>query len=62
MRNFLIFAALLRGEQMLSCKEPGGLFAICELGNGTWNVPFPDRSADTTARDRGLPKARQKGC
>ena len=34
----------VRGEQMLSCKEPGGLFATCELGNGTWSVPFPDRA------------------
>ena len=25
---------LLGGEQALSCKEPGGLFAACELGNG----------------------------
>ena len=27
------YKRLLGGEQMLSCKEPGGLFAICELGN-----------------------------
>ena len=30
--NFL--ASLREGEQVLSCKEPGGLFAACELGNG----------------------------
>ena len=29
---------------MLSCKEPGGLFAICELGNGALCAPFPDRA------------------
>ena len=34
----------VRGEQALSCEEPGGLFAACELGNGTWIVPFPDRA------------------
>ena len=27
------FKLLLGGEQVLSCKEPGGLFATCELGN-----------------------------
>ena len=44
----------------------GGLFAVCELGNGTWIVPFQGSRADakqmrgkrssagTTARDGGL--------
>ena len=41
----------VRGEQALSCKEPGGLFAACELGNGALCAPFPDRSAVSTARD-----------
>ena len=34
----------VRGEQVLSCKEPGGLFATCELGNGALCAPFPDRA------------------
>ena len=29
---------------MLSCEEPGGLFATCELGNGALCAPFPDRA------------------
>ena len=29
---------------MLSCKEPGGLFATCELGNGALCAPFPGRA------------------
>ena len=31
---------------MLSCKEPGGLFAICELGNGALCAPFQGSRAD----------------
>ena len=34
----------VRDEQMLSCKEPGGLFAICELGNAPLFGAFPDRA------------------
>ena len=36
--------SFFEGEQAHSCEEPGGLFAACELGNGTWSVPFPDRA------------------
>ena len=32
-----------KGEQALFCQSPGGALTACELGNGTWNVPFPDR-------------------
>ena len=42
---------------MLSCKEPGGLFAICELENGTWSVPFSDR-ARALPREKLLSAAR----
>ena len=39
-----------KGEQALFCQSPGGALTACELGNGTWNVPFPDR-ARKLARD-----------
>ena len=29
---------------MLSCQSHGVALTICELGNGTWSVPFPDRA------------------
>ena len=50
----------VRGEQMLSCKEPGGLFAICELGNGALCAPFPDR-ARFLPRERVPSEARREG-
>ena len=34
----------VRGEQMLSCQRHGVALTICELGNGTWIVLFPDRA------------------
>ena len=47
-----IFAA--RGEQALSCKKPGGLFAACELGNAPLFGAFPDRARASTAREESL--------
>ena len=32
------------GEQALSCKEPGGLFAACELKNAPFSGAFLDRA------------------
>ena len=32
------------GEQALSCKEPGGLFAACELKNAPFSGAFFDRA------------------
>ena len=29
---------------MLSCQSHGVALTICELGNGTWSVPLPDRT------------------
>ena len=43
-RSCLILGAFLRGEQMLSCQSHGVALTICELGNGAWSVPFPDRA------------------
>ena len=39
----------VRGEKALSCKEPGGLFAAFELGNGALFAPFPDRGGVSLA-------------
>ena len=41
----------VRGEQVLSCEEPGGLFATCELGNFPLWGNFPT--------ERGLYRARR---
>ena len=43
-----------KGEQALFCQSPGGALTACELGNGTWNVPFPDR-ARTLPRETNKP-------
>ena len=43
-----------KGEQALFCQSPGGALTACELGNGTWNVPFPDR-ARTLPRETSKP-------
>lgn len=43
-----------KGEQALFCQSPGGALTACELGNGTWNVPFPDR-ARTLPRETSNP-------
>ena len=40
-----------RGEQVLSWQRHGVALTTCELGNGTLSVPFPDRSAVSTARE-----------
>ena len=42
---------------MLSWQRHGVALTICELGNGTLSVPFPDRSAVSTARDAVVPSA-----
>ena len=42
--------AQIECEQMLSCKEPGGLFAICSQGNFPLWGNFR-ASAGSTARD-----------
>ena len=52
-RNVNLLGSSRGGEQAHSCEEPGGLFAACELGNGTWSVPFPDR-ARALPREKGL--------
>ena len=36
----------VRGEQVLSCKEPGGLFATCEFGNAPLFGAFQGSRAD----------------
>ena len=63
----ILASSCVRGEQVLSCKEPGGLFATCELGNGALCAPFQGSRADakqmrgkrssavSTAREGGLP-------
>ena len=43
-----------KGEQALFCQSPGGALTACELGNGTWNVPFLDR-ARTLPRETSKP-------
>ena len=52
---------------MLSCKEPGGLFAICELGNAPLFGAFPDRARalprETVARHPKLASVPcRRGC
>ena len=32
------------GEQVFSWQRHGVALTTCELGNGTWSVPFPDRA------------------
>ena len=65
---------LCKGEQVLSWQRHGVALTICELGNGTWSVPFQGSRADakqmrgkrssagSTARDGGLPKTSRRGC
>ena len=61
-RSHLMIGASLKGEQMLSRKEPGGLFAICELGNGALCAPFPDRGGVSLAPPRRwLAKSKTEG-
>ena len=52
-------ASLSEGEKALSWQSHGVALTAFELGNGTWSVPFPDRSAVSTARD-GAPKGRKE--
>ena len=60
-RHLIFCPPCARGEQMLSCKKPGGLFAICELGNGALCAPFPDR-ARFLPRERVPNEVRREGC
>ena len=52
----------VRGEQVHSWQSHGVALTTCELGNAPLFGAFPDRSAVSTARDGGLPKARRRGC
>ena len=47
----------VRGEQVHSWQSHGVALTTCELGNGTWSVPFPDRSAVSTAREAVMSSA-----
>ena len=47
----------MRGKRVsrrFFCQSPGGALTACELGNGTWNVPFLDR-ARTLPRETSKP-------
>ena len=55
-KDVVFFWGEFGGEQVLSWQSHGVALTTCELGNGTWSVPFPDRA-------RALPreKAPQRG-
>ena len=67
----ILIVASLRGEQVLSWQSHGVALTTCELGNGTWSVPFQGSRADakqmrgkrssagSTARE-GAPKGRKE--
>ena len=51
-RSHLILGAFLRGEQVLSCEEPGVALTTCELENGALFGAFPDRGGVSLAPPR----------
>ena len=71
-RSFPHFSLLcVRGEQAFSCKEPGGLFAACELGNfSLWGNFLTERGfyrarrwlAEGKTEGLWIPKGWRKEC
>ena len=70
-KDVVFFWGGFGGEQVLSWQSHGVALTTCELGNGTWSVPFQGSRADakqmrgkrssagSTARE-GAPKGRKE--